>query len=312
MLNIATYGETQTMFCMTRLGQMGRMGNQLFQYAFLRTLARRRGTQFFCPPWIGDQIFTLDDAAERSPTADYRHDFKDRHLGYDPQAETAPDGTDYEGNFESWRYFSANENDVRSWYRFRPEMTQRVRSKYTGLPLSEMACFHLRFGDYRRFPAKLVFFSPAAAYYHRAVATLSPRRIAVFSDDLPAARNLLAGLPVESDFIDGNEAWEDLYLMTQCGAHVVSASTFSWWGAWLATARDKRVIRPAEGRFRPGSWPDNPDFYLPEWAKLPALSNSIWEKHWFLQLQYRMLKVAALPGRAVRKAVRELRQTIWR
>ena len=251
------------MFCMTRLGQMGRMGNQLFQYAFLRTLARRRGTQFFCPPWIGDEIFTLDDAAERSPTADCRHDFKDRHLGY-------------------------------------------------GLPLSEMACFHLRFGDYRRFPAKLVFFSPAAAYYHRAVATLSPRRIAVFSDDLPAARNLLAGLPVESDFIDGNEAWEDLYLMTQCGAHVVSASTFSWWGAWLATARDKRVIRPAEGRFRPGSWPDNPDFYLPEWGKLPALSGSITERYWFLKIQDRLLKAAALPGRAVRKAGRELRQTIWR
>jgi|LakMenEpi03Aug12_release.lakeMendotaPanAssembly.Ray.scaffolds.fasta_scaffold128555_2 hypothetical protein len=300
------------MFSMTRLGQMGRLGNQLFQYAFLRTLARRRGTQFFCPHWIGDEIFTLKDTVERAPKADCNNIFKDHHLGYDPQALVAPDGTDYEGNFESWRYFSAEDQDVRRWYGFRPEMTRRVREKYAGLPLSEMTCFHLRFGDYRRFPAKLVFFNPSADYYHRAVATLSPRRIAVFSDDLPAAQNLLAGLPVELVLIEGNEAWEDLYLMTQCGAHVVSASTFSWWGAWLATAPGKRVIRPAEGRFRPGSWPDNPDFYPPEWATLPALSNSIREQYWFLKMQDRLLKAASLPGRAIRRTGRGIRKLTGR
>ena len=51
-------------FC--KLGNYGRLGNQLFQYAFLRMTARRLGTQFFCPKWDGDDIFNLNDEGERA------------------------------------------------------------------------------------------------------------------------------------------------------------------------------------------------------------------------------------------------------
>ena len=300
------------MFCMTRFGQMGRLGNQLFQYAFLRTVARRHGTHFYCPGWIGDRVLTLEDAAERAPTAERVHVFHDLRLKYHPEAECAPDGTDYDGNFESWRYFTTTEPEVRRWYSFRPEMTSRVREKYAGLELPQMTCFHLRFGDYCTFPTKLAFFTPGAAYYRQAVAMLAPRRVAVFSDDMQSARARLAGLPVELVFIDGNECWEDLYLMTQCKNHVVSASTFSWWGAWLSSVPGKRVIHPAEGRFRPGSWSDNPDLYPSEWARLPALSNSITEKYWFLKLQHRMLDAPAMAGQVLRRVGRGLRRRLCR
>jgi hypothetical protein len=292
------------MYCMTRLGQMGRLGNQLFQYAFLRTLSRRQRTQFYCPRWIGDDIFNLNDATERASTAQCSHEFKDLHLGYDARAERAPDGTDFIGNFESWRYFSGTEHDVRRWYRFRPEMTRRVRERYAGIHFGNMACLHLRFGDYRHPRVKLVFFTPGAEYYRHAISTLTARHVAVFSDDSLLARRLLAGLPVECFFIEGNEAWEDLYLMTQCGHHVISASTFSWWGAWLSDAPNKQVVRPREGRFRPGAWPDNPDFYPPEWQAHRAISDSITERYWFLKLQNHMLSFVSLPGRAFRRVGR--------
>ena len=54
------------MIAFTRLGKMGQFGNQLFQYAFLRTTARRLGVRFYCPEWIGDKIFSLHDQHERA------------------------------------------------------------------------------------------------------------------------------------------------------------------------------------------------------------------------------------------------------
>jgi hypothetical protein len=45
----------------TQIGQNGRFGNQLLQYAFLRLYARRHGLTAECPDWIGRDLYDLDD-----------------------------------------------------------------------------------------------------------------------------------------------------------------------------------------------------------------------------------------------------------
>jgi Glycosyl transferase family 11 len=55
-------GAGQSVLTMSSLGQLGRFGNQLFQYAFLRICAQKTGSLVECPPWIGQMLFGHNDA----------------------------------------------------------------------------------------------------------------------------------------------------------------------------------------------------------------------------------------------------------
>jgi hypothetical protein len=68
----------------------------------------------------------------------------------------------------------------------------------------------------------------------------------VFSDDPAWCRDNLR-LPVPTTIVDrvvAVPAHEDMNLLSQCRHHVIANSSFSWWGAWLGKAPDKRVVAP--------------------------------------------------------------------
>jgi Glycosyl transferase family 11 len=56
-----TEGVSHSVLTMSSLGQLGRFGNQLFQYAFLRICANKTGASVECPPWIGQTLFGHND-----------------------------------------------------------------------------------------------------------------------------------------------------------------------------------------------------------------------------------------------------------
>lgn len=100
------------------------------------------------------------------------------------------------------------------------------------------------------------------AYYRRAIAWLAQRapdpHLFLFSDDLEwAMRQLASPLPVTPVDVNvgrGDEgAVDDLWLISQCRHHIVSNSTFSWWGAWLGEQPDSLICAPqAMQNTRPG------------------------------------------------------------
>jgi Glycosyl transferase family 11 len=71
-----TTSDRQPVLTMSSIGQLGRFGNQLFQYAFLRLCAEKSGARVECPPWVGQTLFGHQDPtiSKRLPPAIERRD----------------------------------------------------------------------------------------------------------------------------------------------------------------------------------------------------------------------------------------------
>ena len=86
----------------------------------------------------------------------------------------------------------------------------------------------------------------------------------IFSDDLEWVRqNIIIGdNHVFVPNLEINSFWY-IYLMSKCKHHIISNSTFSWWGAYLNAYTDKIVIGPSKWML------DTDDtLMLPEWEKI--------------------------------------------
>ena len=68
----------------------------------------------------------------------------------------------------------------------------------------------------------------------------------VFSDD-PEWVKVNIVLPYSTTYISHNSAREsywDIVLMQHCKHHIIANSSFSWWGAWLNSSKEKIVVAP--------------------------------------------------------------------
>jgi hypothetical protein len=269
-------------------GHMGRLGNQLFQYAFVRTAARRLAVPFHCPRWIGDDVYQLDDAAERAPRAEGigRQLVERREL----RCVTCPvvrDGMDVSGYFQSPHLFDRDE--ARRWFSLRPAIAATVNERFGHLDLSRAVGLHLRLGDFVTKPATYVrHYVPPRRYFAEALRRIPSDCHMVLSSDQPdealarlgpllTARCAAAGCTVLRD----NRDYEDLHLLSRCRHLICSPSTFSWWAAWLRPAgTDGVVCVPREGLFRQAmSVPGEPEmlWQQPGWTPLAALPRWDWQ-----------------------------------
>ena len=259
------------MISFSKLGNYGRLGNQLFQYAFLRVTAQRLNTNFFCPTWEGDQIFDLKDEEVRAVAArGILHNFDSApEGGFCPRALEIADHTEIQGYFQSEKYYS-DKALVKSWYSFRREIVHSVESLFPESFLEDAVSISLRLDkDYANTREYFPLYQPS--YYRRGLkhaAVTGP--VLVLADRPDLAKTFIASI-VGNDciLVEGLSPHQQLYLMTRCRANVITNSTFAWWGAWL-NLRDDRIIVAPSAWCRPGV-PNAISNILPdEWVKLPG------------------------------------------
>lgn len=150
-----------------------------------------------------------------------------------------------EGYWQSERYFA----DVAATIRSDLELARPPSdaSKRLADQMHEQQSVSVHFRSFREVPARVQHTVLNAAlgpeYYGRAVQYLAERvkglHFYLFSDDMAWAERQL-GSQQPCTLVDVNDrrgydgAVDDLWIMTQCRHHIVSNSSFSWWGAWLS------------------------------------------------------------------------------
>lgn len=138
----------RTIFTMSRLGSMGRWGNQILQYFGLREFAARNGLQFQCPTWYGAQVFDgIECIPVRAKTATYMEAYDlDGYPRVPERSDIA--GHDFHG-WAQWHTSWWHENGrVPPVFRLLPEWADRLKPLADTLRNTQSIGIHIRRGDY--------------------------------------------------------------------------------------------------------------------------------------------------------------------
>ena len=270
---------------------MGRLGNQMFQFASTLGIAKMVGTNPLFPienchremgngpinlktgtnMWVKCDILDCFEIpkgyfvpeTQISPSFIYQeNEFK-----FNPQVRSLRQNTDLYGYFQDERYFIDIKEDILNIFKFRKEVSERAEShlgeNLGSIPgIFPLVSLHVRRGDYTLYPNHHPTCSPE--YYSEAMSRFSDQKIKflVFSDDIDWCRTQFLG--DQFVFIDSGSPYSDLKIMTQCDHHIIANSSYSWWGAWLNPKENKRVIAPSRW-FGPEINKDSSEIYCQGW-----------------------------------------------
>lgn len=234
------------------LGKFGRLGNQMFQFAALKGIARNCGYEYCFPPsenkneWIDHQIlipFKLSNTSQLN----IQYIDKDRpvvtenNFCFDEKIfNTCPDWVTLQGFFQTEKYFKHINSEIRGDFEFKNEILEPCKDMIS--ELNDPISIHIRRTDYISNPNHSTL---ELDYYKRALREFDDNAIVlVFSDD-PEWCNQ-QDLFSDDRFLiaEQNSNYVDMCLMSLCSGHIIANSSFSWWGAWLSNS--KKIVAPKD------------------------------------------------------------------
>lgn len=170
------------------------------------------------------------------------------------------------GYFQSEKYFIHNREKILNLFEIDDDTKDYLINKY-GKILNENTCsIHVRRGDYLRLPNH----HPVCdiEYYKKSVEIIGrDKHYLVFSDDMGWCKENLNFID-NKIFIENNTDFQDIYLMSMCKHNIIANSSFSWWGAWLNTNKDKKIIAPLKWFGLNNLHLNTNDLYCSNWIKL--------------------------------------------
>jgi hypothetical protein len=201
-------------------------------------------------------------------------EYHEKSFRYDADFFSTPLPVQLHGYFQSQRYFSGVENVLRETFATPRVMSAATRAMLARIQGKNAICVHVRRGDYVSNPTASAFHGLCGLDYyaqglrHVLADGTDDAECFVFSDDPQWVRdNMRLPLPTTVVDINGPEAaHEDLWLMAACRHFVIANSSLSWWGAWLGSHPQKRVVAPLA--WFKGAQHDISDLIPAEWVQL--------------------------------------------
>ncbi len=254
------------------IGYLGRLGNQMFQFASSLGISRMIGVQIVFPiencsreigggpidPKTGikmnvkcNLLDCFDIPSEYfvpMNTINPRYVYQENDFKFNPEVKKIGPDTDLYGYFQDEKYFLEIREEILNIFRFREEFKSEAKSYWIDKISPELGkncpiSLHIRRGDYILYPDHHPVCSPE--YYSEAIKEFPEEssKFLIFSDDIEWCKKEFIG--ERFIFIDSGNSYSDLKIMTMCEHHIIANSSYSWWGAWLNTKEGKKVIAPS-------------------------------------------------------------------
>lgn len=221
----------------------GRLGNQMFQYAFALATAQKLGVSFCMledryanllpeyfqvPPKKPGVIFSLQQWLGLIPSISEQQDemltqFSKRAI--------------YKGYWQNEQYFADCQQQIRRLLILRPSC-QRLYKQHAvaKLDMANSIVLHVRMGDYVQWGSTELGgadLSLPASYYANALQALEWKGepVIVVTDDPKAAKERLSFIP-EMTLVH-EHLIIDFQVLLHARKLIISNSSFAWWAAWL-------------------------------------------------------------------------------
>ena len=243
------------MISFNNIGNLGRLANQMFQYASLKGIARNLGYEYCIPPKkvFGQNdplvdsdslcIYDVFDIEEKNKIAISKNQFlMERMHEFDKELfESCPDNVDLYGYYQSPKYFDHIKDEIKSDFTFSDEVESVCSEMFETIQNGKkVIALHIRRTDYTVNPNHPL---QSMDYYKEALKTFDKNiNLLVFSDDPEWCQQQELFADDSIMISQGNDADIDLCLMSKCNYHIIANSSFSWWGAWLADS--EQIIAP--------------------------------------------------------------------
>jgi hypothetical protein len=238
----------------------GGLGNQLFQYAYGRSLE------------LSGKKIILDNSfynGSKSKT-DTARDFKLNNFSIETKAKflnrkyftlelfkkiLAKLNLAKDGFYQSEKYFKNIESNIRKEFTLKNPLSQESKIWQEKINnTNNSISLHIRRGDYVEDKKTNAFHGSCdLEYYKKGLGEIKKLikneniEIFIFSDDPNWAKENL-NFTYPTFFVSDEQIpdYEEMYLMSLCKNNIIANSTFSWWGAWLNRNPNRIVVGPKQ------------------------------------------------------------------
>jgi hypothetical protein len=248
----------------------GGLGNQMFTIAAAYAAARNINSEMFINytiPHVGgqgsgplkykDTIYKNIQATSNT----VEQVFNEPDWSYSPIPHI--DNIITDGYFQSEKHFKQYSTEIKELFNFPTDIKNKITNSLTKIP-KKLLSVHVRLGDYLNPGYTSTHFICNRDYYINALKhfDLNEYTIIVCTDDVV---NYNKYINIENAILcNGKDELEDLYLLSQCDASILTNSSFSWWGAYLG--KDKHKVCAPSKWFGPDGPKNYTDIYRDNWT----------------------------------------------
>ena len=284
------------MLAFNQIGNLGRLGNQMFEYAAVRGIADKHGYEWCIPPFNRtgienyslQQCFKLESVKEENLNFIENYQYvQEPHFHFSEELfEKCPDNVSLHGFFQTEKYFQHISDEIRKDFTFHDEHLDLCKEMIESVE-GEPIMLHVRRGDPNLTDSRGFKWSytqcgdqhpvQPVEYYERALAEFDDDQpVIVFSDSVDWVKEqeffsgdrFLISEPVDK-YSDGSYTpYTDLCLMSLCSHAIIANSSMSWWGAWIIANPNKKVIAPRMWFGPAYADKDIKDLYCSDWIVL--------------------------------------------